>query len=301
MPLLPMAPPQPVAIYSGFDYVTVDDARARVYAAHTGSGSILVVNASTGREIGQVGTGTPHGVAVDPQSGHVYTGDGVDRTMSEVDPVSLKVVNSVDVDGPVDAVAYDPVLHRIYGDEDDGTRIFVIDAKSFKQVGTVHLPGHKPEYLAIDPASHRIYQNIANLSEYVVIDPTTLKVTQTVKTPELVNNHPLQYDPALKHLYVGGKNGVMSTYDLSGKKLTQASFAGGVDQCSLDTERHTLYCAGDATLTAFHDGGAGMTVVATRGVDKDVHTVGVGQKTGAIWIVWAAKTGDFVQGLRMKR
>ena len=300
MPIMPMMPPQPVAIYSGFDYLAVDDARARVYAAHTGSGTLLVVNATTGRELGQVGTGTPHGVAVDPRTGHVYTGDGVDRTMSEVDPVALKVVNTVSVPGNVDAVAYDADLHRIYGDEDDGTRIFVIDTTTFKQVGTVQLPGHKPEYLAIDPATHKIYQNIANLNEYVVIDSSTLKIVQTVKTPELTNNHPMQYDAALKHLYVGGKNGVLSTYDLSGAKLAQASFAKGVDQCSLDAQRHDLYCAGDGTITAFHDGGSGMTVVATRSVNSDVHTLAADQKTGSVWTAWAAKAGDFIQGFVMR-
>jgi hypothetical protein len=30
-----VAPPQPVPILSGFDYVTVDPVRRRVYAAHT--------------------------------------------------------------------------------------------------------------------------------------------------------------------------------------------------------------------------------------------------------------------------
>jgi len=37
MPFVPVIPPQPVPVYSGFDYVTVDAQRRRVYAAHTGS------------------------------------------------------------------------------------------------------------------------------------------------------------------------------------------------------------------------------------------------------------------------
>ena len=65
MPIVPMTPPQPVAIYSGFDYMTVDAERGRVYAAHTGSQSLLIVSADSGKELGQVQTGPLHGVAVD--------------------------------------------------------------------------------------------------------------------------------------------------------------------------------------------------------------------------------------------
>jgi hypothetical protein len=45
---------------------------------------------------------------------------GNSRTVSEADPEAGRVVREVDVPGEVDAVAYDPALHRIYANEDDG-------------------------------------------------------------------------------------------------------------------------------------------------------------------------------------
>lgn len=300
MPVVPMTPPQPVAIYSGFDYVTIDAARRRVYAAHTGSQTLLIVNADTGKEIGQVETGPMHGVAVDAQTGHVYTGNGEADSVSEVDPVAQKVIASADVDGHVDAIAYDSQLHRIYADEDDGTRMFVIDSQTMKSVGTVALPGHKPEYLVVDPQTHKVYQNIANLSEFVIIDSHSLKVVQTVKTPNIVNNHPLQLDTQLRHLYVGGKNGVMDTFDTSGNLLGEAKFAGAFDQCSVDSQRHNLFCAGDGQIMIFHDAGKAAAVLTSQPVDQDAHTVGADTKTGGFWTVWAAKVGDFVQGFLLK-
>ena len=137
MPLLPAIPPQRVPIDSGFDYVTVDAQRRRVYAAHTGSQALLIVDADTGHILGQVKVGPLHGVAVDPATGHVFTGDGESRTVSEVDPESKAVLRSAAVDGNVDAIAYDPSNGHIYADEDDGTRIFVVDAKTMKAIGTV--------------------------------------------------------------------------------------------------------------------------------------------------------------------
>ena len=304
MPIVPMTPPQPVAIYSGFDYITVDAERRRVYAAHTGSQSLLIVNADSGNELGQVQTGPLHGVAVNPETGHVYTGDGEARTVSEVDPVAQKVIASVDVDGNIDAIAYDPVEHHVYADEDDGTRMFVIDSRTMKLAGTVPLPGHKPEYLAIDPQTHKVYQNIANLSEYVVIDPDSLTVVQTIKTPSIANNHPLQLDTTLRHIYVGGrrdaKGGILQTYDMDGNLLGQTDYPGRFDQCDVDSRTHNLYCAGDAGITIFHDSGKQATIVARRAMAEQVHTVAVDTKTGTFWTAWAAKAGDFIRGFTLK-
>jgi DNA-binding beta-propeller fold protein YncE len=63
---------------SRFDYVAVDAARNRVYAAHTGSQTLLVVDGTSGSVLGQVNVGPMHGVAIDPADGSVYTGDGTD-------------------------------------------------------------------------------------------------------------------------------------------------------------------------------------------------------------------------------
>ena len=196
-------PPQPVPVFSGFDYVTIDAQRRRVYAAHGGSKALLIVDADSGKVIGQVRVGPMAGSAVEPATGHVFTGNGEGDNVSEVDPVTLKVLRSVDTGGPVDAIAYDPANGHIYADEDDGTHLFVIDAKTFKLVKSIVLPGHKPEFLTVDPQTHEVYQNIDDLSEIAVIDPVTLTVKRTIPTPEVKANHPLQYDPDFHQLAVG--------------------------------------------------------------------------------------------------
>ena len=134
MPLIPVAPPVTVPIYSGFDYVTVDAARRRVYAAHSASQALTIIDADSGAVVGQVRVGPLHGVAVDPENGHVFTGNGTDNSVSEVDPTTQKVVRSVDVSGAVDAIAYDAARKRIYADEDDGTHVYVIDATNMKLI-----------------------------------------------------------------------------------------------------------------------------------------------------------------------
>lgn len=298
MPILPFVPPQAVSTTAGhgFDYVTVDAQRRRVYAAHSGNDSLLIVNADTGKVLGQVRVGPMAGVAVDPANGHVFTGDGDAKALSEVDPVRMKEIHRVNVDGPVDAIAYDAQLHRIYGDEDDGTRIFVIDSRTFKQIGTVDLPGHKPEYLQIDPKTHEVYQNIATDSEVAVIDPKTLKVTRTIKTPDIKNNHPLQFNPSNRTLLAGGM-GVLSVYDLRGKRLATTSLPKRVDQCDLDVQRGLLACAANSSVVLYAVPASGAPVQkALRPVGTRMHTAAFDAKTGRIWAVWGSPEGDFIQG-----
>jgi len=291
MPIVPVTQAQPVKPGGGFDYVAVDAQRRRVYAAHGGGGGLLIADADSGTMLGIVKVGPMAGVAVDPATGHVFTGNGSARSVSEVDPQTQTILHTVAVDGPVDAIAYDPELARIYADEDDGTRIFVIDARTFKQIATVTLPGHKPEYVQVDPQTHDIYQNIADansaVSQIAVIDPKSLAVSRSIPTPFLVSNHPLQYDAADHALFVAGENGTLAVFDRSGKPLNRVAYPGRVDQCSWDPSRRWLACAGGGITLYSYDGASAPKLLATRAIAPGVHTTAIDPKTGTIWAVWS--------------
>jgi DNA-binding beta-propeller fold protein YncE len=295
--LTPATPPQPVPIFSGFDYVTVDAQRRRVYAAHGGGKALLIVDADSGKVLGQVKVGRMAGDAVDPATGRVFSGDGSDDSVSEVDPVTMTVLRSVDTPGHVDAIAYDPANAHLYADEDDGTRLFVIDARTMTLIKTIALPGHKPEFLAVDPETHDVYQNISDLSEIAVIDPVRLTVQKTISTPEIKGNHPLQYDSAFHTIVIGGNNGVMSSYTRDGERLATIAVPR-FDQCNLDPGMHVLACAGSGGITrvGLHPNGA-LSIIDTTPVNAGVHTTAIDPVTHAVFTVWsnADGSGDFVQ------
>jgi DNA-binding beta-propeller fold protein YncE len=296
VPIAPAAPAQKVPVIGGFDYVNVDAVRRRVYAAHGGNRSLMIVDADTGKVLGQVRVGPMAGNAVNPENGHVFTGNGLERSVSEVDPVAMTELRSVDLPGEIDAITYDPKSGKIYADEDDGTHIYVVDAKTFKQIGTIDLPGHKPEYLTINDAKRELYQNISDLGEVVVIDIATDKIVRTFATPELTGNHPLQYDPAFNHILVGGKNGVISTYDTNGNLVGHTAVQPDIDQCNLDQTHHLMACAGNSQITLLRDNAEGpASIVGKIDVAKGMHTVAIDPKSGDIFGVWAAADGDWVQ------
>lgn len=299
MQLVPVSPPVAVPAGLSFDYVTVDARRRRVYAAHTGSRSLLIVDADSGEVKGEVRVGPLHGVAVDPISGVVFTGNGTDNSVSEVDPQTQRVVATTSVPGQVDAIAYDATFKRIYADENDGTRIFVIDARTMRHVATVLLPGHKPEYLAIDPETHDVYQNIEDLGEVAVVDPQSLRVRSVIETRGIVDNHPLQYD-ATYHQIITGGGGLLSSYERNGKALGLAAIPQ-VDQCDLDQRTHYIACAGGGYITMLQARQAdGPAVVAQTDVPRGVHTLAIDPNTGNVFAVWASSDGAFVQRFALR-
>jgi len=294
VPIVPVTQAQPISPGGGFDYVAIDAARGRVYAAHAGGNGLMIADADTGNLIGIVPVGPMAGIALDTETGHVFTGNGDAKSVSEVDPETQTILRTAVVDGPVDAIAYDPDLGRIYADEDDGTRIFVIDTKTFQKIATIKLPGHKPEYIQVDPETHDVYQNISDkdpkLSQIAVIDSKTLKIKRSIPTPMLSMNHPLQYDAEDHALLVAGENNVLAVYGRDGKLLQKADFPGHVDQCSWEPTRRWLACAGGGIRLFSFDGTSAPKLLGSLDVATGVHTIGIDAKTGNIWVVWGDQT-----------
>lgn len=302
MPIAVAAPPQRVPIFSGFDYVTVDELRHRAYAAHTASKRLLVVDTTSGKVLAQVDVGPMHGVAVDPSTGAVFTGDGTDQALSKVNPSTFQVSGNVDVPGNIDAIAYDATRRRIYADQDGGGSVYVIDGETMKLIGTITMPADDLESPAVDPKTGVLYQNLANGGGFAVVDPASLKVVKVVKTPQLKDNHPLAFAAAANQVIVGGVNGVISAYTPDGTHVGDAEVQPHIDQCSTGSRGNLVVCAGRGIVSVL----SVSTGVAPRVVGRfdtghrELHTAGIDETTGAIWVVYADQHGDWVQRLQWK-
>ncbi len=300
MPIAITAPPQRVQIFSGFDYVTVDEARHRAYAAHTRSDRLLIVDTRSGKVLAQVDVGPMHGVAVESSTGAVFTGDGTDRAISKVDPSTAKLVGSVHVPGDIDAIAYDPSHRRIYADQDGGGSVYVVDAVTMTQIATIAMPADDLESPAVDPKTGVLYQNLANGGAFAVIDPATLKVVKVVKTPQLQDNHPLTFSPSADQVIVGGANGVLSAYTADGSHVGDVVVQPHIDQCGTGSRGDLVVCAGHGivTVVAVKKGAAPRVAGRLDTGHQGLHTVGIDETTNAIWVVYSDPRGDWVQRLK---
>jgi hypothetical protein len=302
MPIVVAAPPQRVQIFSGFDYLAVDELRHRAYAAHTRSQRLLIVNTLTGKVLAQVNVGPMHGVAVDPATGVVFTGDGTDQAVSKVDPATSQVVANVALPGNIDAIVYDPSHRRIYADQDGGGSVYVIDGTTMKLIATLTMPADDLESPAVDPKTGVLYQNLANGGGFAIVDPTSLRVVKVVSTPQIKDNHPLVFSPAANQVIVGGVNGVLSAYTPDGTHVGDTQVQPHIDQCSTGSRGNLVACAGHGIITviAAKNGTAPQVVGRIDTGHGHVSTIGINEQTNDLWIVYSDARGDWVQRLKWR-
>jgi DNA-binding beta-propeller fold protein YncE len=300
LPILVAAPAERVQTFSGFDYVAIDESRHYAYAAHTASKRLLIVDMSNAKIAGQVEVGPMHGLAVDALTGDVFTGNGTDRTLSKVDPRTMKVLASLSVPGDIDAIAYDPGRERIYADQQGGGSVYVIDGATMKLAGSIAMPADDLESPAVDPKTGTLYQNLANGGGFAIVDPGTLKVVKIVQTPQLENNHPLVFAPGANQVLVGGVNGVLSAYTPDGTHIGDAAVQPHIDQCNTGSRGYLAVCAGRGVVSviSLHSGAAPRLLSQFDTGEPGLHTAGIDESTGDIWVVYSNQRGDWVQRLR---
>ncbi len=270
----------PVA--GGFGAVVVDAARRRVYAAH--GGDLVVIDADTRVMLATIPAGLPRSVAVDPLSGNVFVGTA-DGTIVELEPKHGTIVQSVHVDGSVDQLGYDAALGRLYGGGAGGTRLWVIDRRSFTALATIALPGRAPATFALDPQTHDVYANAGDRGEFAVLDPVSETIRTTISTPAVPGNGPLVYDPALGQIVSAG-DGVLAVYDRAGVLHAQIAVAPGITTCDLDPATHVLACATPDRVTLVQLArNRAPAVLETDPVEAGRRTIATDAKTHARWIM----------------
>ena len=111
-----------------FDLVTVDASQHRLLAAHSQAGTLTVIDLNTDKVVGEIAAADKvSGVAVDTADGKYFAG-GI-QGVAVVDSKTLKKTAFINTSGPTDDMAYDPASHTLYVSHDDGTELWVVDAR----------------------------------------------------------------------------------------------------------------------------------------------------------------------------
>src|SRR5438874_13230656 len=139
----------------------------------------MVIDGATGKVIGDIpDTPRTHGIALAPKSGHGFTTNGGDSTVTMFDIASLAVIKKIPVPtGGLDGIMYDDFSDRIIltnHSRPAGT-VVAIDPRAGDIVGTVELEDNAPEGAASD-GKGKIFANNEGKSTIQVIDDRALKV-----------------------------------------------------------------------------------------------------------------------------
>ena len=297
----PLSLQEPVIVpdsKGGFDYLQVDAPARRLLANHTGNNTLDVLDVESGKLLKHIPTGKAQGVAVVADAGKYYVSVSREKIVAIIDSKTLTKTGEIKLEGPSDALVYDPKNHCLYVGHDDNTDLWVIDTKTDKIVATIKI-GEGPEYVVYDPESDRVFQNIKSNDTLLVIDPASNTVKETWPTAPAKNPHGLAYSPKTKRLYCAGTNGKVAIMDgQTGKVLGTADIAKGVDQIVLDPDRRRIYCGcGSGFVSVLEETEDGAKSLGNIKTAPGAKTIALDPQTHAVWVAYADKEHSYVRKL----
>ena len=170
----------------GFDSLAFDADDHRVLAAHSGAGTLTVLDTRTGK-VSEVETGSVNGIAVSKKLDRYFVAGG-GKELVAVDRKTLKVVGRTPVSGPADLVAIDTRRDQVYVAHDDGTELWAFDAATLKPLAVVTTE-EAPEFFEYDRSADRIFLNIKSTNHLQVISPATHAVVAIWETTPMRSPH----------------------------------------------------------------------------------------------------------------
>src|SRR5215475_14237626 len=271
----------------GTDYITVESATGRVFVSR---GTHMMVVDAGGGVLGDI-QNTPgvHGAGIATKSGHGFTTNGGDSTVTMFDLKTLAVIKQIKVDsGGLDGIMYDEPDDKIILTNHSrpiGT-LTAIDPKTGDIVATVELEDTAPEGAAADGKGH-IFVNNEGKNTIQVIDVKTWKATASWPLAPCMGPTGIAYDKASDRIF-SGCNGTSVVVDPNtGKVVAEIKNGTRVDALGWDPARKLIYIpnGGEGNVTVVHQDSADKyTVVDTVATFAGAKTICVDTKTHGVYL-----------------
>src|SRR5262245_3309111 len=267
----------------GTDYVTVEAATGRVFVSR--ATHMMVVDGPTGKVLGDI-PNTPglHGAGIATKSGHGFTTNGGDSTVTMFDLKTLAVIKQIKVEkGGLDGIMYDEPDDKIILTNHSrpiGT-LTAIDPKTGEIVGTAELEDNAPEGAAADGKGH-IFVNNEVKNTMQVIDVKTWKATESWPLDPCKGPTGIAYDKASDRIFSGCNNTSVVVDPNTGKVVATIKNGTRVDALGWDPSTKLIYIpnGGEGNVTVVHqDSPDKYTVVATVDTFAGAKTITVDPKT----------------------
>jgi DNA-binding beta-propeller fold protein YncE len=271
-----------------FDYQSLDTTTDRLYIAHLGAGTLLVVDVRNRRVIADVnGFSEVHGVWVVPELGRVYASVTGRRQVAVVDAKSLTMIARIDgIDYP-DGIAYAPNVRRVFVSDEHGGADAVIDVFADTLVARIPLGGEAGNTV-YDPVTACILVAVHQKNEIAVIDPETDTIVARISVPGIQSPHGIALDVPRRIAFVAGQtNAHVAVLDLtSGQVIASYGVGADPDVLAFDPAWGRLYVGTESgTVSAFteiaapggirlvHEGDFALPHAHTVAVDPRTHLI----------------------------
>jgi len=271
---------------NGFwDYLKFDPAANRIFSAH--NDSILVVDASTGKKLGELPAKGSHGIALVQSLNRGFNTNGAAGTVSAFDLKTLKDIGEIKVGENPDGIIYDPYSKRVIVMNGRSQQVMAIDPKTLEVTATIPLDG-KLEFAATDRG--HLYVNVENLSKLAVINTRTWKTEHEWTLGTCEEPSGLAIDRKTDHLFDVCRNKEMVIVDAkTGKIIASLPTGAGTDAARYDAGLNLAFASnGEGTLTVVGQAKDGKYQVEENvPTQRGARTMTLDPKTHKIFLVTA--------------
>jgi DNA-binding beta-propeller fold protein YncE len=278
----------------GWDCAVYDPSGNRVFIAH--GASVYVMDAATGKKLGEVPADGAHGIALVPELNRGFSSNGRAGTVTVFDMKTLKPVQDIKVgDGP-DVMLYDTHSKRVIVMHGRSKDVMAIDPRTLKVVATVPLGG-KLEFAAAEKG--HLYVNVEDTAEIADVDSGTWKVAHRWKVADCEEPTGLAID-AKGHRLFAACNKKMDVVDArTGKVLASVPTGESTDGAEYDPGLKLAFAPnGEGNLTAIRETKDGKyEVAATVPTQRGARTMALDPKTHTIFLP-TAELGPPAEGQR---
>ena len=263
----------------GTDYVAVESATGRVFVSR--GTHMMVVEGATGKVLGDIpDTPVVHGAGIATKSGHGFTTNGGDSTVTMFDLKTLAVIKKIPVmQGGLDGIMYDEPDDKIILTNHSrpiGT-LTAIDPKTGDIAGTAELEDNSPEGAAADGKGH-IFVNNERKNTIQVIDVKTWKATASWPLAPCEGPTGIAYDKASDRIFAGCNKTSVVVDPNSGKVVATIKNGTRVDALGWDPSKKLIFIpnGGEGNVTVVHqDSPDSYTVVDTVATFAGAKTITV--------------------------
>jgi DNA-binding beta-propeller fold protein YncE len=268
----------------GTDYVSVEAATGHVFVSR--ATHVMVVDGATGKVIGDIpNTNGVHGAGIATSSGHGFTTNGGDGTVTMFDLKTFAVIKQLKVlEGRgLDGIMYDEPDDKIILTNHTspiGT-LTALDPKTGDVVATVELEDTAPEGAAADGKGH-IFVNNEGKSTIQVIDVKTWKATASWPLAPCEGPTGIAYDKATNRIFSGCSKNSVVLDAATGKIVATIENGTRVDALGWDSAKKLIYVpnGGEGNVTVVHQDSADKySVVSTVATFAGAKTICVDPKT----------------------
>ena len=231
-----------------FDHFAIDESNHRLFAAATGSHTVVVVDLSNDRITQSLsGLGKPHGLAWVAATNRLFAADGQKGELDIFEGNPLKRVKSIKLSEDADDMVYDAQTKLLYvghggTDASNPSAVAVIDTNALTMLADIPAAAH-PEALEIDEQSDRIFVNVSDAGTILVIDGKTHTVSAQWSLKEKRGNTPFAFDAKDKLLLVGCRTPaeLVVLSSKTGDQLAALPSDAGADDLFYDEVSHRAY------------------------------------------------------------